>query len=284
MRIIHTQTNRFAPFQPCRAARLDVSQTSCQKWGFTLIEMLVVIAIIGILSSALVISVKSAYKQARQANCKSNLRQFGVALAIYRGEHDNVVPDWLSNLFPDYLDDRGIYICRSDTYAGLENIRPYAYVKAIRDSSTLDATKFRDNKTNPDNTRNQSVQACSYFYEFSHAACPWGGDKSWPAGDYSTMKLWKYAQMQYGDGNSKDRVNKANQQQLPYSASAIPIIRCYHHWKDQKIYGVAYVDSGSWTASKQWITLNVAYAGNVFVGPPWWEGTLRSGEKVKTKN
>ena len=43
---------------------------------------MVVIAILGILSSALVVSVKSGYKQARQTNCKSNLQQFGVALTI----------------------------------------------------------------------------------------------------------------------------------------------------------------------------------------------------------
>ena len=280
MRTNHTQINRFHPLQLCRAARLNLTQTSCQKRGFTLIEMLVVITIIGILSSALVISVQSAYKQARQANCKSNLRQFGVALAIYRGEHDNVVPDWLSNLYPDYLDDRGMYICRSDNFYGLKDIRPYAYVKSIRDSTTLDAAKFRDNKTNNDNSRNKSVEACSYFYEFSNAACPWGKDASWPDGNYSTMKLWKYAQMQYGDGNNRDRASGTNQQ-LPYSASAIPIIRCYHHWKDQKIYGVAYINKDSRTATKEWITLNVAYAGNVFVGPPGWEGTLRAGEKAK---
>ena len=38
---------------------------------FYLLELMVVIAILGILSSALVVSVKSGYKQARQANCKS---------------------------------------------------------------------------------------------------------------------------------------------------------------------------------------------------------------------
>ena len=78
---------------------------------------MVVIAILGILSSALVVSVKSGYKQARQANCKSNLRQFGVALTIYRGEHDNRTPDWLSNLYPEYIDDRSMYVCRADSTA-----------------------------------------------------------------------------------------------------------------------------------------------------------------------
>ena len=45
-----------------------------------------------------------------------------------------------------------------------------------------------------------------------------------------------------------------------------------------RLYGVAYVDRASRRATKQCITLNVAYAGNVFVGPTWWEGTIHPGE------
>ena len=259
------------------------SQASCQMpamgksgvRGFTLLELLVVIVIIGILGSALVVSVQSGYKQARQANCKSNLRQFGVALTIYRGEHDNRTPDWLSNLYPDYVDDRSLYVCRADYNGGRDRIRPKDFVAAIHDSATLDATKFRDNKTNSENARNRAVECCSYFYEFSTATHGWGKDDGWPAGDYSTLKGYKQAQMTYGDENSgRDYANRS----LPYSASRIPIIRCYHHWRDQKVYGVAYADRSGRRPSKQHIVINVAYAGNVFVGPPWWEGTIHPGE------
>ena len=30
--------------------------------------------------------------------------------------------------------------------------------------------------------------------------------------------------------------------------------------------------------TKNYMTINVAYAGNVFVGPLWWEGTIHPGE------
>ncbi len=251
-------------------------QASCQtRSGFTLLELLVVVGLIGILGAALVVSVKSGYMQARQTNCKSNLRQFGVALTIYRGEHDNQTPDWLSNLYPDYVDDRSMYVCRADQNGGRGRLRPEAFVKAISDSSALDANKFRDNDTNSDNKRNQAVECCSYFYEFSVAKPGWGKDTNWPDGDYSTLRAYKYAQMSYGDENSgRDEANNP----LPYSASRIPIIRCYHHWRDMRLYGVAYADRSSRRATKQFITINVAYAGNVFVGPPWWEGTLYPGE------
>ncbi len=241
--------------------------------------MLVVIVIIGILGSALVVSVQSGYKQARQANCKSNLRQFGVALTIYRGEHDNQTPDWLSNLYPDYVDDRSMYVCRSDKNNGADTPRPKDLVALISGSNDTDTNPFWDNADNKsDSTRNENIECCSYLYEFSNAKTTWG-EAYHNLPSPHTMGDYKMAQMTYGDSNSgTDAFNKP----LPYSASRIPIVRCYHHWRDQKIFG--YSDSSAKKAkraTKQYVTINVAYAGNVFVGPTWWEGTLHPGETTK---
>jgi len=266
--VVHGQT---ASFSLCNC----LSQTSCQtRRAFTLLELLVVIVIIGILGSALMVSVQSGYKQARQANCKSNLRQFGVALTIYRGEHDNKTPGWISNLYPEYVDDRAMYVCRADRNGGRDRVRPKEFVDAINDSTTLDAPKYLDNQKGSGNTRNTSIECCSYFYEFSAAETSWtvlGHTLSNP----HTMGDYKMAQMTYGDENSG---TDESGNSLPYSASRIPIIRCYHHWHDQKILGVGYADRSSRRATRQYITINVAYAGNVFVGPPWWEGTIHPGE------
>ncbi len=61
--------------------------------GFTLIELLTVIAIIGILAAIIIPTVGAVRASARAAQCKSNLRQIGVAALVWSAEHkDNILP------------------------------------------------------------------------------------------------------------------------------------------------------------------------------------------------
>lgn len=53
------------------------------KPGFTLIEMLVALTIIGILTALILPAVQSARESSRRLKCASNLKQIGIALAAY---------------------------------------------------------------------------------------------------------------------------------------------------------------------------------------------------------
>ena len=54
-----------------------------RKNGLTLVELLVVIAIIGVLVGLLLPAVQAARESARRTQCKSNLRQIGLAMTRY---------------------------------------------------------------------------------------------------------------------------------------------------------------------------------------------------------
>lgn len=86
---------------PLRTPREFVGLPKAVVWrrknaGFTLVELLVVLAVIAVLAALLLPALSKAKSRAVSVRCQSNLKQYGLALAMYVNDFDRYPPGWPS--------------------------------------------------------------------------------------------------------------------------------------------------------------------------------------------
>jgi prepilin-type N-terminal cleavage/methylation domain-containing protein/prepilin-type processing-associated H-X9-DG protein len=97
----------------------DRNQRHWRKPAFTLVELLVVLAILTVLLALLMPTISRARRQARSVICLSNLRQLGVAFQVYvnnnKGKsfigYGSVDNYWLRVLEPEMVGGKGVLYC-----------------------------------------------------------------------------------------------------------------------------------------------------------------------------
>jgi len=195
--------------------------------GFTLVELLVAVGIIGVLAALLLPVLSRARESAKRASCTNNLRQIGIAFELYLQENNDTYPaaadpvsmspyywlwmgrGWrtrLTEYIPGDKENPGVFWCPSDPRS--ENkfeSTSYAYSMAFYHSpEQIDAM---DNVTNnysspvpsvPQRTtavRNPSRKILAGEWYANHSA--FAGDAGWFGQGGTRLFLFADGHVQY---------------------------------------------------------------------------------------
>lgn len=153
--------------------------------GFTLIEVLVVLSIIGLLVGLLIPAVQAAREAARRTQCRGNLRQLGLALHSYH-ESNGCFPVSITSNFRGQAPD--------DDYWGLYSLHvrllPYLEQRQLYDSvnfevGTVPYTTFFWGPLTDEEIKINSINTTAIEAKISLFLCPSdGGTGHGPGNNY----------------------------------------------------------------------------------------------------
>lgn len=90
--------------------------------GKTLMELLTVVAIIALLVALLLPVVLGSRRRSQESVCMNNLRQLGMAIQLYRNDHEQHYPPTMRPILP-YVKSQELFRCPLDTYGGVVSSR-----------------------------------------------------------------------------------------------------------------------------------------------------------------
>lgn len=230
------------------------------KVFFTLVELLVVIAVIAILAGLILAALHRVRAKAKQTQCVNNLKQIALGIIYYKNDNVNKDVGFVSLLYPDSIKNSEIYRCPLD--ANPSDTPDNAWLARIdnQHNTTYDRIGTTGLHVNP----NTDVGHVSYYYEFSDTECT-----TWSVAGLDTPYSWaqvKTAQLEEGDGELLPDGTKPHPIGVGYDQTWFPVIRCFWHLRNLKKYSAT-----SLIPNEEEAVINAGFAGNVFMSKAKWE-------------
>ncbi|HVM62284.1 MAG TPA: type II secretion system protein [Verrucomicrobiae bacterium] len=135
---------------------MQTTTISKRTSGFTLIEMLTVISVIGVLAALLLPALNTAREKSKRVGCASNLHQIGLAMFLFAADNQNHFPSPFNNPYPftstsvqsvtvnstlwytaltnGYTTAKN-FVCPDDVYSRGSGIAPRSYAIVVADSN-----------------------------------------------------------------------------------------------------------------------------------------------------
>jgi prepilin-type N-terminal cleavage/methylation domain-containing protein len=244
------------------------------RTAFTLVEMLVVVAIIAVLAGMLIPTIGVIRRLVKDMNCGSNLRQIGAAIEVYKQQNDDNFPAHLiggmgttMQSTDDLVHRDGplqgltkIFLCPRDSQFGKDrNMGRSPRVFTGSDLSYLyDSGPVAGGKT----------AGSSYLFEANGYPLQ-SGQFSWFYTNADSLPFRRaqnpepaptWAQAKYNQLMNGNPDTTGTQYSGRFPAAQFPIIRCFWH--------------NQWTTQNRRTTKkvkNVSWELNVFESIPYWE-------------
>jgi len=103
--------------------------------GFTLPELVVVIAIFAIMAALLAPFVRMTKNRSDGINCANNLRQISLGAHMYAADNDGNFPPAMGALYPKYVKNEKTFDCPANKSDGTQDAPDYTYIAGLTELS-----------------------------------------------------------------------------------------------------------------------------------------------------
>ena len=124
--------------------------------GFTLVEILIVVIILGILAAIVIPQFTSASTEARQGNLKSQLQTLRSQIELYKLQHGDTLPDLTANSGNNWT-----LLTSTSTYQG-QTVGPYMQSIPVNPLTNASVVKNGNGSA--------AVTGCDYVYDYAAGA------------------------------------------------------------------------------------------------------------------